>query len=78
MVQANREENVPKPIQVDFVEKLTGEIQREIGAVVSQLRDQRWPIHRGDQQDQLFDLLCLKHIGDLVHYLPRPSDRLLG
>src|SRR5437588_372703 len=45
MVDAQREEDVPEPVEVGTLEELVGEIERKRGAVVLNLPDERGTVH---------------------------------
>src|SRR5688572_8409075 len=61
VLQAQRHEDVLQPLERLAREKLFGEVDGETGAVVLKLVPQRVAVQRGNEADQLFDLVRLQH-----------------
>src|SRR5687768_18611485 len=63
VLQTQRHEDVLQPLERLAREELFGEVDGEAGAVVLELAPQRVAVQRGNEADQLFDLVRLQHRG---------------
>ena len=62
-LQAQRDKDVPQAFEIERAEIVGREVDREVGPISAEVRDQRVAIKAGDEGDQLFYLIRLQHIG---------------